>query len=66
MFIEKRDIDFHKDMNMSCIIIDLHINMKMFRSNIDSQIDLKQKHVYIYMKKKHHSMIRRYDQAFLL
>jgi hypothetical protein len=66
MFIEKRDIDLHRNMNMLRTIIDLDINMKMSRSSIESQIDLKQKHVRIDMKKKHHSMIRRYDHAFLL
>jgi hypothetical protein len=54
------------------IIFDLQINMKASQTINDLQINLKIKHsrridyLHINMKNEHHSMIRRYDHAFLL
>jgi hypothetical protein len=52
-------------------ILDLHIDMKTSLIN-DLQISLKIEHfrtidnLHIIIKNEHHSMIRRYDHAFLL
>ncbi len=52
-------------------ILNLHINLKEFQLTNDLQISLKIKHsrtidnLHINMKNEHHSMIRRYDHAFL-
>ncbi len=54
------------------LILDLQIDMKAFQTINDLQIHLKIEHsrkidyLHIDMKKKHYSMIRRYDHAFLL
>ncbi len=53
------------------MILDLQIDMKIEHRANNFQIDLKKKHLSIDnlhtdMKKEHHSMIRRYDHAFLL
>jgi hypothetical protein len=54
------------------LIFDLQIDMKASQTINDLQISLKIEHsrridyLHIDMKKEHHSMIRRYDHAFLL
>ncbi len=54
------------------MIFDFQIDLKALQIKNDLQINLKIKHfckvdnLYINMKNEHHSMIRRYDHAFLL